>query len=308
MGVLSGKDLLSSKYTTAIIVNEDNRGFFVPIKYVIQNYFLAEIEKQLYCFRLEGSRQIIYRHTLVKSFKFYIFYTDHYMPVSPKEIKELEEVLKRNNLPKVSFSLFGMLKLLGKKEKHNQKEFTPHIISDLIELIGKEQEKYPEQTESMINFINEIPAEKISTPVKRASEFLEGDFLTTDPKWLSTIAEQLKRTDAEQKKMANIPVAGKIAWMKIFLIIGIIVMVVVIGYLIYTSGLIPNIGGSIGSIVPGGSGGQSTPQQLMQQYPTPEALKTACDRGDLDCSKLPHTMKDYMSHAKITTVTPKTTP
>ena len=123
MGIIKHKDIFSSKWITAEITDASNRIYYVPIKRTIGDYFLADIENHVYCFKIEGARIKVYQHTLVKSFRVLQYDLNHYMPVSAKDNKMLEEVLKKNALPKMNMMLFNILKLLGKREKAS---FTTH--------------------------------------------------------------------------------------------------------------------------------------------------------------------------------------
>ena len=294
MGIFSNS-LLSDKFTNAFIVNSDNEGFFVKIKYVLGDYFLADFKNQLYCFKMVGSRQITVKIALVKMYKFYIFFTDHYMPVSPENIKLLEDTLKKNTLPKVDERQLSLLKILGGKEKHNEKEFTPHDLAERINEIIDKGSKYPDAIDSLRNFIDGLSENTISTPVKRLSEFLDGELVTTDPRFLGMVAEQHKKTDAEQKKMSNTPEKGKVAWLKIMLVIVLVGAIIGIGYVIYSSGM---LGGITGGIQLPGQTGTLTQSQLMQKYPTPEALKAAIDKGEIQYKDLPPPMKAMVDKVK----------
>ena len=177
MAVLSGKNIFSSKWITAIIIRPDNRAFFVPIKHTIGDYFLADIEGQVYCFRTEGARIIVYQHTLVRSFRFFIYHTEHYLPISGGDNKDLENVLKTNALPKMNMMLFTILKMLGKREKQT---FEPHDLNALVNVVSDKEEEYKERVMNIRNYLSHLNVDQIITPVRKMTEFIEGDLLATD--------------------------------------------------------------------------------------------------------------------------------
>ena len=67
MGVLHGRDIYSSKWITAEISDASNRVHYVPIKHTLGDYFLADILGDVYAFKIDGSRILQYRETLVKT-------------------------------------------------------------------------------------------------------------------------------------------------------------------------------------------------------------------------------------------------
>ena len=69
MGVLHGRDLLSSKWITAIISDSSHRVHFVPIKHVIGDYFITDIDGDVYAFKIDGRRILQYRESMVKTFR-----------------------------------------------------------------------------------------------------------------------------------------------------------------------------------------------------------------------------------------------
>ena len=306
MGVLHGRDLFSSKYITAEITDSSNRLHYVPIRFVIGDYFLTDINRQTYCFKIDGSRIKYYQETAVKSFRVIQYDINHFLPVSAKDNKELEEILKRNTLPKVDNMLFSLLKYFGKKEKHDGKEFTEHNLAELFDEASKLKEDLPEETQNLINYLNELETDRIVTPVKKISEFLDGELMTTEPKFLGTIVSAYQRTDVEQKKMSNTPIGPKHAWMKMLLVIIIVVMLVAaiaIGWSMgLFNGLMPsfaNFGPSgAASTTPGGGTSTANTQSLLSQYPTPDSMVQAIHDKTLSCSQLPKDIKGMVNNFK----------
>ncbi len=296
MGILKGKDIFSSKWITAEISDTSNRLFFVPIKRMIGDYFIADIQDHVYCFKVDGSRVLVYQHTLVKSFRVLHYNLSHYMPISASDNKELEIVLRKNALPKMNMMLFNILKLLGKREKEN---FTPHVLEDLVSEVSKHEKDYKERVESIKNYLSHLNIDTIVTPVRSITEFIEGDLLATDSKFMGTIVTQHARTDLEHKKVTNTPEKGKVAWIKFILIISMISLVIGIAYYLIDSGALEGI------LQMPSFGGFQQQQSLMQQYPNPEAAKAALDRGELDYNSLSPDEKRMIDTVKTPTVEPK---
>ena len=54
MAILHGRDLFSSKYITAEIKDQSKRLWYVPIKSTMDEYFLANLGGQVYCFKIDN--------------------------------------------------------------------------------------------------------------------------------------------------------------------------------------------------------------------------------------------------------------
>lgn len=296
MGLMSRSELINAKFTTAIVIDRSNRAFFIPIKWILGDYFLATIEKQMYCFHLDGGRIFHTRNLLAKSFKFTIFFTDHYNALSPKDTKAIEELLLTNNLPKINKRLLDIFTLLGKREKNLKPDdvFEGHSLQELIDLVAIEQADYPEQAENLKHYLERLDAKTINTPVKAISEFIEDDLQTTDSKFLGDMLNQLKKTDQEQKKMSNTPISGKSPLIKIIVILVAVGAIAGLGIWAYSSGAFDHIG------LPSQFGGSQplTTSSIMTQYPTPEALKKAIDSGAVKYNDLPKEAKAMLDNYK----------
>jgi hypothetical protein len=296
LGILSGRDLLSSKYITAEISDSGKRLHYVPIRYTVGDYFLADINGQIYCFKIDGSRQLTYRQTFTRSFRILQYSTDHYKPISAGDNTLLVEVLRENTLPKINYKLFSAMKYLGKREKHQvtQEKFTGHSLQALVQEISTHEEEYQTQAQNMIDYLEHLSVDQIITPVKHISEFLEEELTETDPKFLGDIVSTLQRVDHEHKKVTNTPLTGKLPWFKMLLVISLIVIIGGLGYWLYSSGALSNF--SIGGLF----GGQSSASEdIMKQYPTPEALKQAIAEGKVQESSLPPDIKREVDAIKL---------
>lgn len=279
---MHGRDVYNSKYITAEITDRSNRLFFVPIKYTLGDYFVADIEKQLYVFKIDGSRIKTHRNTLTKSFRVLQYDTNHFLPTSPKDTKEFEKIQRENSLPKTDHAMFSIFKLLGSREK---KVFKPHNLKDFIQEIKQLENQEPEKVKNVINYLENLDIDKIVTPVRNIAEFIQEDLITPDAGFFGTIINHYERTDLEHKKVTNTPITGKSNWLKIILIV---IVIIAIGFGIYM--LISS--GTLSHGIPGlNFGGGPSSEQLMKLYPTPESMRAAIDSGKLNYDTLPPDIK-----------------
>ena len=301
MGILSGKDIFSSKWITAQITDSFNRRYFIPIKHTIGDYFVAKIEGDVYCFKIESSRIAVYQHTLVRSFRVIDYNLSHYLPISAADNKELEEVLKQNSLPKMNLMLFNVFKLLGQREKQG---FTPHKLGTLVTDLSQHEAQYPERFQNIKNYLTHLNVQEIVTPVRKMSEFIQEDLIESDPHYFGTILTQIARVDQEHKKVTNTPEKGKTAWLKIVVILLLAVIIIGALWWVIDSGVITNMipKFDFGSMGGGYSGPPGT--DLIAKYPTPESLQAALDRGEISEDALTPTMKDMLKNYVPPTVTP----
>lgn len=287
MGVLHGRDLLSPKWITAIISDASHRVHFVPIKHVIGDYFITDIDGDVYAFKIDGRRILQYRESMVKTFRILQYDITHHLPLN-SDSKELEIILELNKLPKVDGMLANIFKILGSKERDN---FVSHKLSELIDKIqGYEKvqaqtelnERYSKEAMNMINYLDHLDVREIVTPLKKVSEFIQEDLIATDPKFMGTVVSSYQRTDMEHKKVTNTPIATKQAWIKFVAIFMAIGMVGAIGYIVYDGGHLDSMMG--GMSMP--SLGQISDDVIMKQYPDAESLRVAVDSGEVDYDKL----------------------
>ena len=295
MGVLHGRDLLSPKWITAIISDASHRVHFIPIKHTIGDYFITDIDGDVYAFKIDGRRILQYRESMVKTFRILQYDISHHLPLSP-DGKELEIILELNKLPKVDGMLANIFKILGSKERD---DFASHKLSELIDKIqGYEKvqaqtelnERYSKEAMNMINYLDHLDVREIVTPLKKVSEFIQEDLIATDPKFMGTIVSSYQRTDMEHKKVTNTPIASKQAWIKFVAIFMAIGMVGAIGYIVYDGGHLDSMMG--GMSVP--TLGQISDDIIMKQYPNSESLRIAVDSGEVDYDKLSSTAQSIV--------------
>lgn len=299
MGVLHGRDLLSSKWITAIISDASHRVHFVPIKHTIGDYFITDLDGDVYAFKIDGRRILQYRESMVKTFRIIIYDVSHYLPLS-SESKELEMILELNKLPKVDGMLANIFKILGNKERGT---FEPHKLTDLIARITRYEKESPvasvipfdtnrfsAEATQMINYLDHLAVNEIVTPLKKVSEFIQEDLIATDPKFMGTVVATYQRTEMEHKKVTNRPIQSKQAWIKFLAIFMGIGLVGVIGYVIYDGGHLEGMMG--GTLIP--TFGEITDAQLMKMYPDGASMRAAIDSGELDYSKLSSTAQQIV--------------
>jgi hypothetical protein len=306
MGVLSGKDLLSGKYITALITDSANRIHFVPIKVTIGDFFIAEIEKEIYVFSLKDARHLIYRQTLAKSFRVIQYDTSHYKSLRA-EVKELELMMQRDGLPKMNRLQLNVLSQLAKREK---KDFKEHNIIEIIEAFEKSHTQNVAAVQPIIEYLEELDIEKIVTPLRNITDFVTEDLVATPPSFLGQIIPRYQRFDIEHKKITNTPLKGGAGFMKMVLVIVLGIAIVGGVYIAYDKGVfdgVTDFADNLGTIGDGFSGLPSPTQgiqtkgavdysdaTIQAKYPEPQALVDAINSGEVDYNKLSSTMKSYV--------------
>lgn len=297
MGVLSGKDIYSAKYMTADITDSANRVIYVPIRYVIGDYFLTDIDHKLFCFKIEGSRIYTWRHKGVRSFRKVYYNTEHYKPLSPPDLKQLSDLITKNHLPRLNMRLHRILKTLGERE--NSEAFVAHSIPLFLEELSKHYEEGSEEFLNIQRYLNMLHIEQIVTPVKRVSEYIQEDLITPDPKFFGDVFATLQRLDGENRKITNSPVSGKMPWMKWALILTLVGAIIGMAWWAYDSGAFSSLPG-LPSLTPPGP----SVADLVEKYPTPEAMKAAIDRGELSYDSLPKEMQSAVDDVKLPVLAP----
>ncbi len=289
MGILSGKDVFSSKFITAVITDSSSMMHFVPIKHTLGDHYVVEIDHKVYVFKVDGTRIKTWQKTLAKSFRVLFYDTNHYMPIAASDCTELYNILRKNDLPRVTGNMQKIFRILGSREKKAlvNGEFKPHdlptLMAEASELVGESTDRNLE-ARNFIQFLKNLDIDKIVTPVRHIGEFIEDDLKATNPAFLGEIVSHYQRTDTEHKIVSNKPVGVTKPYLKMLLVVMMIGIVIGVAYWAYDSGFFDNIGGIVPSFGPPGA---PTADQLMAKYPTPEDLKAAVDSGEVDYDTLP---------------------
>jgi len=304
LGILTGKDIYSSKYITADITDAAHKVHFVPIKYVLGDYFLADVNNRIYLFKIDGGRIFTWEKTLAKSFRKIYYNTSHIRPISPEDTKAIELLLKENKLPNIDKNLYGILRLLGLNEELKEGEKPRHSLSKLSEQVATISEKNPEEAANLMQYIKNLGIEReVVTPVRKIGEFIERDLLETSPGFLGDVIAHYQRTDIEHRKVMNRPYGIKKPWMLIIgLLMIVMIVIVAILYLFQSGGL--------EGIIPGLPGAQDESADIMAKYNTPEELEEAISKGELDFDELPKDIRSMLAKFREAesevTATPKT--
>ena len=296
MGIFSSKDVYSAKFTTADIQSTD-RVWFVPIKYLIGDLFITSLDGLLYCFQMDGTRIKTYRHLGIRSFRKIYYTISHTHPINAEKTKELELILTKNSLPKVSNNLFDVFKNLKNKEKNVKpnEPFTPHQISKMIEEIQANPNKNPEIAANIEQFCKNLGTEEIVTPVKPVTEFLESDFKATNPQYMGNVMNAANLSDKMRKKVTNMPETGKTPYLKMAAILMIVGLIGGLVYYGYSSGAFSHMVPQIGGPPP------TTAKDIMSQCPDPAILKAKIDRGEAKLSDYPPEVQDMIKNTKLPT-------
>jgi len=299
---------MTAKFITAEITDSEDRIHYVPIKHSIGDFFIADLDGKFFVFTLKNARILTHRVTMTRSFRVIQFDTSHYSSLRP-ETKELELLLARNSLPKMSGMLHNVLRVLARREKH---EFKPHSIIDLVSEFADKQGEYPEEVRNIKNYLLELDVDTIVTPVRKVTDFIQEDLIATSPSFLGELVPRIQRLDNEHRKITNTPIKGTGGIMKIAVII-LLSIVIVVG-IVYANdqGIFDGVMSTIDSLGTVGEGlsGLPSPTQGFQtpgagmdfsdaaiqaQY-TPEELQVAVNNGEVDYNKLSSNMKDMLEN------------
>lgn len=210
---------------------------------------------------------------MARTFSFYVYFTDNYNPVT-EELKELDNILERNDIRKFSMMWYKVMKRFARSEK---RKFEAMETVKLIESLSKEKEKNPKRYtdhEELIQFLKDQPLDKIVTPVRRITDFVDETILAPDPAIFGAIKTSMKMLLNENREVNHVEIKAKKGWMKIFLVMAVIAMGIAIAWFIYDGGYLDNIGASFG-----GSFGVISDEELRNKYPKCNQLVTAVDGG-----------------------------
>ena len=217
---------------------------------------------------------------MAKTFAFYIYFTDNYSPVT-KELKELDKIIIKNDLPKMSLMLYKAFSHFSKKEKTKFEALEKKVLIDsLSKYRDASKERFAEYQE-LINYLDDLPFEQIATPVKRVTDWLDQTFLAPDPAIFGAIKSSLHLALTQNKEINHVEIKAKTGWFKIIAVVAIIGLALGLVYFAYTGGAFDNLGSMLG-----GSFGGMNDEQIMAKYPTGAALKSAVDSGALNYDSL----------------------
>lgn len=348
MGILNEKDIYSPKFVTAEISDAENQIHFVPIKHTLGDYFLAEIDQKLYAFSLKNARHLKYRKTFAKSFEVIQYDTSHTESLKP-EADLLRKMLIQNKLPKVDRTLFDVLRVIGRREQRVPmkvllnddgepvideegnpiriedpeydgkfaEQSIPELIDEFVERAGPE---YQKDVKHIIQYLSELGINKIVTPVQKVTDYLQGDFIATNPSFIAEGIPHYMRLDEEHKRITNTEIKGTRNLGKIMLIVMAVVIVAALVFIAYDQGWLDfavNIADNVGTIqegfqgipsvgIPqtGGAGKGDYSDASIQSRYTPESLKVAIENGEIEYDKLSSNMKNLVGDVKVPQVAP----
>ncbi|MDC8437616.1 MAG: hypothetical protein LV468_01290 [Candidatus Nitrosotenuis sp.] len=303
MGAFGHDTVYSSKYLNAEITDAGDRIHVVHVKYILGDYFVTKIDGQTYVFRIKG--KIYTYHTFAMRTVRKIYYnTKHYMPISHDDYKKIELMLKVNSLPKLDRRLFNVLQYLGKTERGDFKE---HDMESVFNLVAREASQYTEEAKNMKNFLDHLKIEKIVTPVKEVTEFIQEDLIATDPQFFGDVLPAFQRLDHEDKLITNKPVRGKKNIVKfVAIMLGVALVALLLLHLNSTGAFsqITSPFDSVGTFFKTqGGGAKSTSSLPAECQGLPEDCKKAVDSGRVKLAQLPDALRGVIE--KMPTVTPR---
>jgi len=305
MGILKHADVFTHKYITAIIKDSSGRGHIRHIKHTLGDYWVTEIERQLYCFRIDDSRIITYKETAARSCRILEYSTKHYMPISPEHNKQLENILAENGMPRMNMTMFGAFKVLSQKEKLQKGvPFQAHQLSEVVTIVASNGKQYQEQADNLKQYFENLGVKEVVSPVREITEFIEDDLIATDPKFLGDVVTTCLNLDKEHKKVTNTKVDAKKPWLIIVALIMIVGAVGFMGFYFISQGGSGGLGGLLPQITPtnqqhtAASDGKLTDKEVFDKYPTPESLYKAIQNGDVKMEQLTPNVQKLVKNYK----------
>ena len=199
------------------------------------------------------------------------------------------------------------------KKKNNIEGEIEHIVHDINKLIAEFEKnlgkEYPEKVAEIKTYLKELDIDHIVTPLRRITEFIHEDLIATSPNFIASAVPRLKAVDYEHKLLTNTEIKGNKHLMKYIVIIlaaGLIIAGVAIANDKGVFKPLTDVGKGIQDIQksgvglpPIGGGFSGAPvgmdysdQSIQARYPTPEALKAAVAKGEVDYNKLSKFAKD----------------
>lgn len=286
-GIFDGKNVYNYKGITAEITDSGNLKWFVPLKYILGDFFVCKINNQTYVFKIMYDRIKTSKRKGAMSFQTLDYNTEHYLPVSG-HTKEIELLLKETPFKKINGKIQDIFRIFGRTEKIPLE--IPHDLEELTELLAAKKSKYPNEVEATLKYFESLSVKQIVTPLGRVSQFIEDDLKSTDASVIGSIWDLAVEIDKDHKTVTNVPVNLKKSYLVMILILIIVVAVVGLLWMANEAGKFDNLGSSIPGI--GGSGsGDYSKESLMKRYPSGASLKAAVDSGQLDYNKLPKDVK-----------------
>ena len=304
MKIFHNNSLLKSKNPQALVIDDNNRIHIIDIKHTIGEYFLAQIHKQTYAFKLEHTSKVTYRETGHKLIELYIYYTDSYRPISGA-VNVLREWLETHNLKKMSKPLKDFLSKIQRSE--DPENFEDYDINELLLKIKESSTTEEEQEAYNVLFYwfksANIPDNKIVRPVQRLRDYLDINLTTTEPHLIGTIFRHVHNTDRQTHLITNSTIGIKTPMLKLIALMAVIGAAGIFLYVLYDGGHLSSIGLEIPGLPTMGEDVLSykptdPPDEVLvklsAKYPSPELLVNAVDNGDIDYSQLPLEIQDII--------------
>ena len=298
MGILHGRDLFSPKWITALVSDSGNRLWIVPIKYPIDNWFIAKINRSLYVFEISPRAVKTYYATGVKALKFLFYDTTHCQPLRTEQLDELRRFLTKNNLKRVDEKGMNIFRYLKGKENRDTKE---HDLTELIEDLQKETPT--ETTTGLVNFLRTIPDLHIAAPVEPISTFLDEEVLTTKPGFLGNLFSMYETLNEVRRRVTNTPVSGKTSWLKMAMVMGVVAAIIIFAGIGFEEGWFDASSldlGLGGALTGGAAENPADPNYWTSRY-SAEDLAIMVENGTLNKNDLPNEIWDIVKTQDIET-------
>ena len=231
MGILHGNNYFRSDKLTIMLVDAFNIGHLFQLKEVLHDkYFTCKLKQDTFLLHIDDSAIITNNTKGTKHWRFAMYFTDHYEPVSNKT-GELLAFLELEELQPVSEDAKDVMTLLSKDEPLTKKELKrKHNLDDLLQEVEKPGNEFLKI--KVDGFIGNLDKKYISKPIQRISHYLDATLRPVNPGFLYAFMAHCAIMGEKVNKISNQKVSAR----KSYMILGCIMLcagLVVAGWLYY---------------------------------------------------------------------------
>ena len=202
MGILGWRDLLSAKWLTALNTDVNGRLFFIPIKHLLGDYFVAKINGHIFAFEM-GYQQIkTYVATASQFFKVVFYDTGHFRPIHAAIQRKLKLWLEAHWPPSSSLSFMSCFRVLGERELAVRQP-PPHDPTSMTDVYATYKDSDIREIDS---YVRGMATDEIVKPTETLRDYLDTELRTTHPAFLGQLAHHIEHTDNYHKQMNNVPI------------------------------------------------------------------------------------------------------
>ena len=269
-GITNIQDCFTDKYPTMQVFGESGTWDVIPLKKLTSGLIFVKIRGQVYPFILDGTKFKTYRYKSGKMLQTILYDIRDIRPFDPHELRIAMEYATKHGIKK--WTVDGATAVLIawqylKDKKNGSKVYFEDVLKDgveapVIENIVKEK-------------ITEIGSDYLVKPTPYVAEVFERK-LNDDPTLIKNGIIQLKNENWEWRKIANPAKTPFQGWVFLFMIIGIVATIGVVGYWANEEGMLDGSNNPLGDSV------EDIDWLSLQNLGTPEELLGGFELDPLD--------------------------